>query len=175
MKISQRFLSILLLPALLLFSACQKGGGVPVKLEALEGSRYLANGNEPQELLVKVLNAYDKPVSGIKVTFESQDEAVSFPNEDVSVSDESGSAKTTVAVAPSPGTHHVRAHFRLPDGTMKETTFALNWGVLVSGDHQQAVGGLSVKEPVALTFYNEDGSPKENVPVHFFCEGASPK
>ena len=175
MKISQRFLSILLLPALLVFSACQKGGGVPVKLEALEGSRYLANGNEPQELLVKVLNAYDKPVSGIKVTFESQDEAVSFPSEAVSVSDESGSAKTTVAVAPLPGTHHVRAHFHLPDGTMKETTFALNWGVLVSGDHQQAIGGLSVKEPVALTFYNEDGSPKENVPVHFFCEGASPK
>ncbi|MBR5623963.1 Na/Pi symporter [bacterium] len=175
MKISQRFLSILLLPALLIFSACQKGGGVPVRLEAQDGSRYLANGSEPQELLVKVLNSYDKPVSGIKVTFESQDEAVSFPNEAVSVSDENGSAKTAVTVSPRPGTHHVRAHFRLPDGTTKETTFALNWGVSVAGDHQQAMQGLSVKEPVALTFFNEDGSPKEGVPVHFFCEGASPK
>ena len=175
MKILKRFLLILLLPALLTFSACQKGGGVPVKLEAQDGSRYLSNGSEPQELEVKVLNNYDKPVSGIKVTFESQDEAVSFPEEAVSVSDESGSAKTTVAVAPRPGTHHVRAHFRLPDGTSKETTFALCWGVSVVGDHQQALNGLSVKEPLTLTFFNEDGSPKEGVPVHFFCEGACPK
>ena len=146
-----------------------------MKLEAQDGSRYLSNGSEPQELEVKVLNNFDKPVSGIKVTFESQDEAVSFPEEAVSVSDESGSAKTTVAVAPRPGTHHVRAHFRLPDGTSKETTFALYWGVEVTGDSQQAINGLSIKEPVTLTFFNEDGSPKENVPVHFFCEGACPE
>ena len=175
LKIIKRFLSILLPAALLCLSACNNGGGVPDKLEARDGSRYLANSNEAQELEVKVLNPAGKPVSGIKVSFDTTDEAVSLPEEASSLSDESGSVKTTVNIAPVPGTHKVRAHFRLPDGTVKETTFALYWGVEVTGDSQQAINGLSIKEPVTLTFFNEDGSPKENVPVHFFCEGASPK
>lgn len=175
MKIKKIFLSVLAVAALLALPACDNAGGVPDKLEAQNSFRCLANSSEPEELEAKVLNPAGKPVAGTKVTFESEDGALSFPGGSVSVSDEAGCARTTVKVAPVPGTHRIRSHFRLPDGTVKETFFALNWGVSAAGDGQQAVNGLSIKEPVILTFYNEDGSPKSGVPVHFFCEGASPK
>ena len=158
-----------------MLSACQKGGGVPDSLEARDANRCLGDTTEIQCMAVKVFNSSGRPVPGVKISFESDDGAVTFPNEKSVQSDESGLAQTEVKIAPIPGTHHAKASFHLPDGTKKETTFSFHWGVLVTGDHQQAVSGLSCKEPLSLTFCNDDGSPRTDVPVHFFCEGSSPK
>lgn len=126
-------------------------------------------------MAVKVFNSSGRPVPGVKISFESDDGAVTFPEENSVRSDEKGLAQAVVKIAPTPGTHHAKASFRLPDGTKKETTFSFHWGVLVTGDNQQAVSGLSSKEPLSLSFCNDDGSPRMDVPVHFFCEGSSPK
>ncbi|MBR4464977.1 Na/Pi symporter [bacterium] len=174
MKISQRLLGILLSAALLL-SACSQSGGVPDSLEAQDANRCLGDSTEIQCMAVKVFNSSGRPVPGVKISFESDDGAVTFPNEKSVQSDEKGLAQAVVKIAPTPGTHHAKASFRLPDGTKKETTFSFHWGVLVTGDNQQAVSGLSSKEPLSLSFCNDDGSPRTDVPVHFFCEGSSPK
>jgi phosphate:Na+ symporter len=174
LKISQRLIGILLLPALLFLSACDKCGGVPDKLEAQDPVRCLGDSTEIQAMAVKVFNSSGRPVPGVKVSFESEDGAVTFPDENSVQSDDTGLAQAVVKIAPVPGTHHAKAGFRLPDGTKKETTFSFHWGVTVKGDRQQAVSGLSSKEPLSLQFCNDDGSPRTDVPVHFFCEGSSP-
>lgn len=175
MKISQRLLGILLSAALLLLSACSQSSGIPDSLEAQDASRCLGDSTEIQCMAVKVFNSSGRPVPGVKISFESDDGAVTFPEENSVQSDEKGLAQAVVKIAPTPGTHHAKASFRLPDGTKKETTFSFHWGVLVTGDNQQAVSGLSSKEPLSLSFCNDDGSPRTDVPVHFFCEGSSPK
>ena len=100
-----------------MLSACQKGGGVPNSLEARDANRCLGDSTEIQAMAVTVLNSSGRPVPGVKIFFESDDGAVTFPYEKTISSDENGYAEAVVKIAPTPGTHHAKAGFRLPDGT----------------------------------------------------------